>query len=146
MAADKQYADALKALELIERQLLQPGKFVSYGDVCEALGYERAKHARHVGQVCSLIDAACFWAKLPFLSAEKVRTDTGEYNPESFSGIWEPYKQLLVGNASEHLWTVEDIARIRSVLNHINGEGALAQWERIERFGQAGIDRALSHK
>lgn len=146
MAADKQYADARKALELIESRLLAPGKFVSYGDVCEALGYERSKHARHVGQVCSLIDAACFWAKLPLLSAEKVRTDTGEYNPESFSGIWEPHKQALIENASAHAWTVGDIAKIRSVLNHINGEGALLQWERIEGFGQAGIDRALSHK
>jgi hypothetical protein len=146
MAADKQYADALKALQLIEGRLLPSGKFVSYGDVCEALGYERSKHARHVGQVCSLIDAACFWAKLPFLSAEKVRTDTGEYNPESFSGIWEPHKHARIGNASAHVWTVEDIAKIRSVLNHINGEGALAQWGRIERFGQAGINRALSHR
>ena len=146
MAADKQYADALKTLQLIEGRLLPPGKFVSYGDVCEALGYQRSKHARHVGQVCSLIDAACFWAKLPFLSAEKVRTEAGEYNPESFAGMWGPHKQALIENASAHVWTSEDIAKIRSVLNHINGEGALAQWERIERFGQAGIDRALSHR
>jgi hypothetical protein len=146
VAADKQFADARKALELIESRLLAPGKFVSYGDVCEGLGYERSKHARHVGQVCSLIDAACFWAKLPFLSAEKVRTDIGEYNPDSFSGIWEPYRQALIENASTHVWTMADIGKIRSVLNHMNGEGALMQWERIEGFGQAGIDRALSHK
>jgi hypothetical protein len=144
--ADKQYPDALKALEMIERSLLEPGKFVSYGDVCEALGYKRATHARHVGQVCSLIDSACFWAKLPFLSAEKVRTDTGEYNPDSFAGMWQPFKQALIQNAATHLWTAEDIARIRGILNHMNDEGALAQWNRIERAGQAAIDRALSHK
>lgn len=146
MAAEKQYEDALRTLQVIEDQLLPAGKFISYGKVCEALGYKPLQYARHVGQVCSLIDSACFWAKLPFISAEKIRTDNGGYNPDSFAGIWEPHKQTLLDNAATHAWTKEDIGKIRSTLNHTNGEGALAQWKRIEGFGQAGVDRALSHK
>lgn len=59
MAADKQYADALRTLEFIERGFLSSGKFTTYGAVCTALGYRPSQYARHVGQVCSLIDAAC---------------------------------------------------------------------------------------
>lgn len=145
MSADTQYADARKAIDFIESAFLPAGKFTTYGGVCEALGYKPSTHARHVGQVCSLIDSACFWAKLPFLSAEKVRSDSGQYNLASFAGDWQPFKDKLIQISAAHEWTPKDMGVIRAMLNHMNGEGALAQWERIEGFGQNAQKRALTH-
>jgi len=85
MAAEKQYSDAKQALDLIEREALPPGKYLTYGRLADLLGYEASKYARHFGQVCSLIDSACYWAKLPMLSLEKIRMDSGGYNPDSLS-------------------------------------------------------------
>ena len=39
MSADKQYVDALKAIEYIEASLLPAAKLTTYGVVCEALAY-----------------------------------------------------------------------------------------------------------
>ena len=145
MSADKQYVDALKAIEYIEASFLPAGKFTTYGGVCEALGYKPSKHARHVGQVCSLIDSACFWAKVPFLSLEKVRSDNGLHNSDSFSGDWRTIKDQLIQTSALHQWSNGDVGVIRSMLNHMNGEGALAQWARIDGFGQDALKRALTH-
>lgn len=60
MAADIQYADASKALEILERNFLPIGECTTYGALCVAIGYRPADYAKHVGQVCSLIDAACY--------------------------------------------------------------------------------------
>src|SRR5687767_15358974 len=111
MAAEKQYSDAKRALDVIGRETLSPGKYITYGKLAELLGYEVLKYARHIGQVCSLIDAACYWAKLPMLSLEKVRMDSGDYNPDSFSGHFTPVKDQLVANAAAHQWNEDDIKR-----------------------------------
>jgi hypothetical protein len=145
MAADKQYADALNLLKLIEDSFLATGCRTTYGEACNALGYQAATHARHFGQVCSLIDAACYWAKLPSLSLEKIRMDNGEHNPNSFVGQWESVKQVLIDHAAAHNWTKDDIARIRRMLTSVNGEGAVLQWKKIDSFGAAGRERATSY-
>jgi len=145
MPADKQYADALSMLKIIEDTLLPVGARTTYGAICSALGYKPLTHARHVGQVCSLVDAACYWAKLPFLSLEKIRMDNGHHNPYSFADEWDGAKDALVENAARHNWTVDDIARIRRMLNSVNGEGAVLQWKRINDFGDAARVRAVSY-
>jgi hypothetical protein len=137
MAADKQYADAKRALRVIEKQALVPGDFLTYGYLAKALEYEANKYARHIGQVCSLIDAACYWTKLPSLSLEKIRLDDGSYNADSFSGPWGVVRDRLIANSASRPWSGEDIARlIRTLDTHMNGESALLQWKRIESFGQ----------
>lgn len=146
MAAEKQYSDAKRALDLIQREALVPGKYLTYGKVALLLGYDVLKYARHVGQVCSLIDAACYWAKLPMLSLEKVRMDNGDYNPDSFLGWTPEVKTRLIANASSHPWGVEDIKRIKHSLDaHMSLEAATLQWQRIDSFGQAGLDRIVSY-
>lgn len=145
MAADKQYAGAFAAIKYLEQNFLPDGQFTTYGAVCEALHYKPSQHARNVGQVCSVIDAAWFWAKLPFLSLEKVRNDDGQYNPDSFAGDWESIKATLIENSSRHAWSATDIGSIGAKLTHMNGEGAIAQWTQIVAFGQKGRDRALTH-
>jgi hypothetical protein len=143
MAAEKQYSLAKRALDIIGREALAPGKYITYGRFAELLGYDR-KSAKPVGQVCSLVDAACYWAKLPMLSLEKVRMDSGDYNPKSFSDLFSPVESQLIANASARLWTEDDIKRIKHYLEHMNMEGAIQQWERIESFGQEGLDRIAS--
>jgi len=145
MSADKQYADALNMLKIIEDSLLATGTTTTYGAICSALGYKPLTHARHVGQVCSLVDAACYWARLPFLSLEKIRMDDGQHNPNSFAGNWDGVKDKLIENAARHSWTTDDIGRIRKMLNSVNGEGAVLQWKRINDFGDAGRERAVSY-
>jgi hypothetical protein len=147
MAAEKQYSDAKRALDVIGRETLSPGKYITYGQLAELLGYEVLKYARHIGQVCSLIDAACYWAKLPMLSLEKVRLDSGDYNPDSFSGHFATVKDQLVDNAAGRQWTEDDIKRLKHSLDrHMSMEAATLQWHRIESFGQEGLNRIVSYK
>ena len=143
--ADKQYSDAKQALDLIEREALAPGKYLTYGRLADLLGYDGSKYARHFGQVCSLIDSACYWAKLPMLSLEKIRMENGDYNPDSFGGAFAGVKSQLIANTAARQWSAEDIKRIKQSLTHMNDEGAVAQWRRIESFGQAGLDRITSY-
>ncbi len=147
MPADKQYVDAARSLKVIERLALPKGHHLTYGSLARELGYEPAKFARHVGQVCSLIDAACFWAKLPMLTLEKVRLDDGSYNPDSIGGELAPVKDTLIANASARDWTSADIAKLLSTLNsHMGDDGAVLQWKRISSFGEEGVKRNASYK
>jgi hypothetical protein len=141
VAAEKQFADARAVLKLFE----DGERGLTYGRIAELLGRGR-QHGRHLGQVCSLIDAACYWAKLPMFSAENVRTDDGNYNSESFQGVWASAKDGIVANARNHVWTHDDINRIRRALTHMNDESALLQWQKIESFGQAAVERLLSYR
>ncbi len=147
MPADRQYEDALRSLRIIEKVALPRGQYLTYGSLAGHLGYEPSKFGRHIGQVCSLIDAACYWAKLPMLSLEKVRLDSGEHNPDSTLGEYLPVKDLLIANASGHEWTAADIARLINMLtSHMGNDGAVLQWKRISRFGDAGVNRLVSYR
>lgn len=69
MSADIQHADAVKALEAIKKMLsVDPADRMTYADLCVALGRNPAQAARHIGQVTSRVDAACFFADRPFLA------------------------------------------------------------------------------
>ena len=147
MSADKQYEDALRSLRIIERDVLPEGRFMSYGTLAKELGYVPSKYARHIGQVCSLIDAACYWAKLPMISVEKVRMDDGSYNPDSIGGELRPVKSQLIDNASQRTWSSEDIAKLINTLNvHMNGEGAVLQWAKISSFGDEAMRRLSNYR
>ena len=142
MAAEKQFADAQRALDVIEVHALAHGQFLTYGRLAQLLGYKAVDHARHVGQVCSLIDAACYWARLPMLALEKIRKENGERNPESFQNEFKGVKQILVQNAEARQWSSEDLRNVsRTLHEHMHGEGATLQWKRIAAFGQGGLDR-----
>ena len=83
--------------------------------------------------------------RLPMLSLEKIRMDNGDYNPDSFGGIFVAVKDQLIAKTSARKWTADDIKRIKQSLTHMNDEGALAQWRRIESFGQKAVERILSY-
>ena len=111
MAANVQHADAVTLVEHLEKHILDDASYyMTYSDAATVLGRDAARDGRHIGQVTSRIDAACFYAKTPFLAMHRVReTHGGQINPRSFGGdLWRPHTSALVARAEAHTWTRED--------------------------------------
>ena len=146
MAADIQHADALALIAHLERKLLgDPAFHMTYSEAAVAVGRVATTAGRHIGQVTSRIDAACFYAKTPFLAMHRVRETYGEgINPRSFqTELWRAHTADLVSRAEAHAWTVEDYKNIRRHLQNLGDDSAALQWKRIEQFGQKGVNQAL---
>lgn len=146
MAANVQHADALVLVDSLEQHILQdPGYHMTYSDAAAVLGRNAASDGRHIGQVTSRIDAACFYAKTPFLAMHRVReTYGGKINPRSFGGdLWRPHTAALLARAEAHVWTIEDFRSIRIALHGLVDEAATLLWKRIDQFGEKGVQRAL---
>lgn len=146
MPAEVQHANALSLVEHLEEMILQDAAFhMSYSDAATVLGRSPATDGRHIGQVTSRIDAACFYAKTPFLAMHRVReTHGGNINPRSFQDdLWRSHTSGLVARAEAHTWSAEDFKRIKQHLGGLGADAATLQWKRIERFGQKGVNQAL---
>ena len=146
MVAAVQHADAIQLVEHLEmRIMVEPGFYMTYSDAAEVLGRKAATDARHVGQVTSRIDAACFYAKTPLLAMHRVReTHTGAINLRSFSsGLWHPHIAALVARAEAHVWSVADFQSVRRSLLSLGDDAATLLWRRIESFGEKGVQKAL---
>ena len=146
MAADIQHADAIALLAHLETQILAEPEFhMTYSDAAVAVGRAPTNAGRHIGQVTSRIDAACFYAKTPFLAMHRVRETYGEgINPRSFqTQLWQAHTTGLVARAEVHPWTVDDFKSIRRHLQVLGDDSAALQWKRIEQFGQKGVNQAL---
>ena len=146
VAATVQHADAVKLVEhLANRIMANPGYHMTYSDAAEALGRKAANDARHVGQVTSRIDAACFYAKTPFLAMHRVReTHSGTINQRSFGGdLWRPHIPALVARAEAHAWSAADFDSIKRNLQSLGDDAATLLWRRIETFGEKGVQKAL---
>ena len=146
MPAIVQHADAVTLVEHLENLILQdPGYHMTYSDAAVVLGRNAASDGRHIGQVTSRIDAACFYAKTPFLGMHRVReTYGGTINPRSFGGdLWRPHTSALVARAETHVWSAADFKNIKRALRSLGDDAAKLQWNRIEQFGEKGIQKAL---
>ena len=146
MAANVQHADALTLVEHLEKHILQePDYHMTYSDAAAVLGRNAARDGRHIGQVTSRIDAACFYAKTPFLAMHRVReTYGGNINPRSFGGdLWSPHTTALIARAEAHYWSVDDFKNIKRALQSLGDDAATLQWKRIEQFGEKGVQKAL---
>jgi hypothetical protein len=146
MAADIQHADAIALLAHLEAKILADSLFhMTYSDAAVAVGREPTTAGRHIGQVNSRIDAACFYAKTPFLAMHRVRETYGQgINPRSFqSELWQAHTADLVVRAETHIWSAEDFRNIRRHLLSLGDDSAVLQWKRIEQFGQKGVNQAL---
>ncbi len=146
MAAEIQHADALSLLSSLEAKILaEPAFHMTYSDAAAAVGRIATNAGRHIGQVTSRIDAACFYAKTPFLAMHRVRETYGEgINPRSFqTQLWQAHTAGLVARAEAHTWTAEDFNSIRRHLQSLGDDSAALQWKRIEQFGQKGVNQAL---
>ena len=148
MAATVQHADADKLVAHLEKSILAEQSYhMTYSDAAEVLGRKAATDARHVGQVTSRIDAACFYARTPFLAMHRVReTHTGSINQRSFGGdLWRPHIPELLARAEAHTWTAEDFQSIKRNLQSLGDDAAKLLWERIETFGEKGVQKALGN-
>jgi len=146
VVAAVQHADAIQLVEHLEMRIMaEPGFYMTYSDAAEVLGRKAATDARHVGQVTSRIDAACFYAKTPLLAMHRVReTQTGAINLRSFSsGLWHPHIAALVARAEAHVWSVADFQSVRRSLLSLGDDAATLLWRRIESFGEKGVQKAL---
>ena len=146
MAANVQHADAIRLVQNLEEQILKdPDYHMSYSDAAVVLGRKAASDGRHIGQVTSRIDAACFYAKTPFLAMHRVReTHGGKINPQSFTGaLWRPHTATFVARAESHIWRAEDFKNIKTALHSLGDDAATLQWQKIERFGEKGVQKAL---
>ena len=149
MAATVQHADAMTLVEHLEKSIIEePGFHMTYSDAAAILGRNPARDGRHIGQVTSRIDAACFYAKTPFLAMNRVReTHGGNINPRSFGGdLWRPHIPALIDRAEKHVWSTEDFKNIKRSLISLGDDAATLQWARIEQFGQKGVQKALEGK
>jgi hypothetical protein len=146
MPAIVQRADAISLIAHLEQQILADRRFyMTYSDAAVVLNRDPAKDSRHVGQVTSRIDAACFYAKLPFIAMQRVRQTYGEtINPRSFQGdLWRPHLPQLIARAEAHVWAPEDFGKIRRSLNGLVDEAAKLLWTHIDEFGEKGVQKAL---
>ena len=146
MASDIQHSDALTLLGHLEQQILaDPAFHMTYSDAAVAVGRVPTSAGRHIGQVTSRIDAACFYAKTPSLAMHRVRETYGEgINPRSFqTELWQGHTAGLVSRAQAHAWTADDFINIRRHLHSLGDDSAALQWKRIEQFGQKGVNQAL---
>lgn len=146
MAADIQHADAVALLAHLEAKILADSSFhMAYSDAAVAVGREPTNAGRHIGQVTSRIDAACLYAKAPFLAMHRVRETYGEgINPRSFqTQRWQAHTAGLVARAEAHTWSADDFKSIRRHLQGLGDDSAALQWKRIEQFGQKGVNQAL---
>lgn len=146
MAAAVQHADAVKLVAHLENRIIaEPGYCMTYSEAAEVLGRKAASDARHVGQVTSRIDAACFYAKTPFLAMHRVReTHSRTINQRSFGGdLWRPFIPALVARADAHVWSVADFQSIKRNLQSLGDDAATLLWKRIETFGEKGVQKAM---
>lgn len=146
MAATVQHADAVALVEHLEKHILQdPGFHMTYSDAAAVLGRNPSSDGRHIGQVTSRIDAACFYARTPFLAMHRVReTYGGAINPRSFGGdLWRPHISALLARAEAHLWTRADFGNVKRQLQSLGDDAATLQWKRIDGFGEKGVQKAL---
>lgn len=146
MAADVQHADAFRLAVHLEEHVLEDSAFyMTYSDAAVVLGRNSASDGRHIGQVTSRIDAACFYADTPFLAMHRVRQTHGaKINPRSFQGdLWKSHTPGLVARAENHVWSAADFSRIKTRLHSLGDDAATLQWKKIELYGQKGVDKAL---
>ena len=128
--------------------LADPNYLMTYSDAAAVLNRHPATDGRHIGQVTSRIDAACFYAETPFLAMHRVReTEGGKINPRSFQGdFWRPYIPEFIARAERHVWSADDFKKIKRSLHSLGDDAAMLQWQKIERHGERAIQRALGRR
>jgi hypothetical protein len=145
MGASFQFSTALKALDFIEKAVVREKRYTTYNEISKELGLG-SNYARPIGQVISRIDAACFYANLPYLASAKVRNEGGEINKDSFSAPpWNQYRSQLIDAANNRAWSTEDFTKIKRILStSLPEDAATLLWEKIDSFGEKAIEKSLA--
>jgi hypothetical protein len=149
MSAPAQQAAAVQALAVIQ-DFVRSGQLINgYGTLAELCGREGGStDARFFGQVTSRIDAACFYAGLPMLSAHWVRNSLGEVNPFSFDQDFAPFKDEILRVSAGHIWTDEDFSRLLKHLHQLPDEAATTIWDHIRdrEYAKPGFIKYNLHR
>lgn len=145
MAADKQHDDARQLLKVIRDRIERgEGPIEGYLAAAESIGQTGG---RHMGQVCSRIDAAAFVTGWPMLSIHMIRKPNGDVNHESFSTHgWELWHDEVVGETVTHRWTVKQVDDIIRGLDGLPRDSAQLIWQGYMERGKEFIRWNLHRK
>lgn len=150
MPAYQQYHDAPMVIDFLQQLIRQDQRATTtYSEVAQEALDRPTSHGKHVGQVCSLLDAVCFTARLPLLFSYRVMMTNGQLNAGVADGLWVPANARLQLNVDEHAWIDQDFARMRDTLIGLEREGmrsARIEWQAINKRGQAAVDDALTYR
>lgn len=145
----QQHTDAIALIQAI-------GKRIEVGNLAPVVGYKAAgeligrgsRDSRYVGQVCSMCDAAAFVAGWPFLMVHFVRKPDGNINEAGFAGWWAQWRSEIVGKATAHVWTADQIRDLVKALSTgmVPSAAAKSVWNGFEDRGASFVEYNLHRK
>lgn len=146
VAVPRERENAARVLEILERQMqVDRNARTSFSELAAEFGQTPKAYGRHLGQVASRIDAACWSAGLPLLGAFRIRLSDGSLNAKALADPnWAVQRHVLAQREAAHEWNADDFRRLRQALDQLPPKGASLIWHDIlERLGQEALRRAL---
>ncbi len=130
---------ATELLTALRKHILNGGGLIiGYIAAAEMIGLD-GDYCRHLGQVVSRIDRACFDAGLPMLTLHWIRSPDGNINGEAFNGsvtgvskLWVPFNQEILDTAANFQWSATYFDLVQSSLDKLPKVGAKTLWTALE--------------
>jgi hypothetical protein len=146
VAVPRESENAARVLEFLERRMkIDREARTTFSELAAEFGQTPKSYGRHLGQVASRIDAACWSAGLPLLGAFRIRLSDGSLNAKALAEPnWAIRRQALAQREAMHDWNADDFRRLRQGLEQLPPKGASLIWHDIlERLGEEALRRAL---
>jgi hypothetical protein len=146
VAVPRESENAARVLEILERRMqVDRNARTTFSELAAEFGQTPKSYGRHLGQVASRIDAACWSAGLPLLGAFRIRLSDGSLNAKALAEPnWALRRQALAQREAMHDWNADDFRCVRQALNQLPPKGASLIWHDIlERLGEEALRRAL---
>jgi hypothetical protein len=146
VAVPRESENAARVLEILERRMqVDRGARTTFSELAAEFGQTPKAYGRHLGQVASRIDAACWSAGLPLLGAFRIRLSDGSLNTKALAEPnWMIQRHALAQREASHDWNTDDFRRLRQALDQLPPKGASLIWHDIlERLGEEALRRAL---
>jgi hypothetical protein len=146
VAVPRESENAVRVLEILERRMqIDRDARTTFSELAAEFGQTPKSYGRHLGQVASRIDAACWSAGLPLLGAFRIRLSDGSLNAKALAEPnWALRRQALAQREAMHDWNADDFRCVRQALDQLPPKGASLIWHDIlERLGEEALRRAL---
>ncbi len=141
---DHQPIDSIKLARLLFERVVAGEPPLRGYDVAGALiGRNPKTSSRHMGQVTSRIDAACFEARLPMLATHMVRKPDGSFNPDMFQDEWAEFRDEIQSVAENHKWTEEERNSVMKALAALPDNSSKIIWAHYAERGRLFIRHNL---
>jgi hypothetical protein len=114
---------------LIARSEQGLGPILGYDVAGELIGAKA--NPRHMGQVCSLVDLACFYAGYPMLALNGVRTKSGEIHEHLLT--YASAESIEVAIAMQSKWNVNHLPKLFGGLRQVKA-GAKTGWREVSEM------------